>query len=47
MTKAIRCRLGWHTWVTRYSSDGTSRFLTCRRCAKETDFSPRQWWVDE
>jgi hypothetical protein len=41
MRKPLRCRLGWHTWVTRYSSDGTSRYLRCKRCPKETDFDKR------
>jgi hypothetical protein len=36
--KPLRCRLGWHKWATRYSSDGTSRYLRCRRCPKEDDF---------
>jgi hypothetical protein len=35
--RSLRCRLGWHTWVTHSSSDGTSRYLRCRRCPKETD----------
>ena len=41
MKKPLRCRLGWHHWVTRYSSDGTSRYLKCERCPKETDFEQR------
>jgi hypothetical protein len=41
MRRPIRCRLGWHKWVTRYSSDGTSRYLKCQRCPKETDFDKR------
>ena len=35
--KPIRCRLGWHSWIPRYSEDGTSRYVGCRRCSKETD----------
>lgn len=41
MKKPLRCRFGWHHWVTRYSSDGTSRYLKCERCPKETDFEQR------
>ena len=41
MRKPLRCRFGWHTWVTRYSSDGTSSYVTCRRCPKETDLDKR------
>jgi hypothetical protein len=37
----LRCRLGWHKWSTRYTSDGTSRYLRCRRCPKEEDFVQR------
>jgi len=37
----LRCRLHWHTWVTQYSSDGTSRYLKCKRCPKESDFEQR------
>ena len=33
----LRCRVGWHRWVTHSTSDGTSRYLRCRRCPKETD----------
>jgi len=35
--RPLRCRLGWHKWVRRSTSDGTSRYLGCRRCPKETD----------
>jgi hypothetical protein len=35
--KPVRCRLGWHAWVKTSTSDGTSRYLRCRRCPKETD----------
>jgi hypothetical protein len=45
MGKPIRCRIGWHKWVTTYSSDGTTRFLRCKRCPKETEFEQRQWWT--
>jgi hypothetical protein len=45
--KPLRCRLGWHRWVTRYSSDGTSRFLQCRRCPKEAELELRQWWTGD
>jgi hypothetical protein len=41
MRKPLRCRLHWHTWVTHYSSDGTTRFLRCRRCPKEADIEQR------
>jgi hypothetical protein len=39
--RPLRCRLGSHRWVTRYTSDGTSRYLTCSRCPKTTDFEQR------
>ncbi len=45
MTTPIRCRLRWHKWVTTYSSDGTSRYLKCKRCPKETDFDQRPPFV--
>ncbi|MDH2413121.1 hypothetical protein [Nocardioides sp. CER19] len=35
MRKPLRCRIGWHKWVTRYSDDGTAHYLRCRRCSKE------------
>ena len=35
--RPFRCRLGWHKWVKHSTSDGTSRYLRCRRCPKETD----------
>ena len=41
MRRSIRCGLHWLTWVTTYSTDGTSRFLKCRRCPKTTDFEQR------
>jgi hypothetical protein len=47
MRKPLRCRLGWHKWITTYASDGTTRFLKCKRCPKEDDFAPRQWWTGE
>lgn len=37
----LRCRLGSHRWVTQYTSDGTSRYLTCKRCPETTDFDSR------
>ena len=45
MSKPLRCRLGWHKWVTKYASDGTTRFLQCKRCPKEAEFELRQWWT--
>lgn len=45
--RSIRCRLGWHRWVTTYSEDGTTHFLRCARCPKEADFAPRQFWMGE
>jgi len=45
MSKPLRCRLGWHKWVTKYASDGTTRFLQCRRCPKQAEFELRQWWT--
>jgi hypothetical protein len=45
MSKPLRCRLGWHKWVTRYASDGTTRFLQCRRCPMQAEFEPCQWWT--
>ncbi len=47
MSKPLRCRLGWHRWVTTYASDGTTRYLKCQHCATEDDFSPRQFWMGE
>jgi hypothetical protein len=41
--KPFRCRLGWHKWARCSTSDGSSRYLRCRRCSKETDI-PR--WDD-
>ena len=37
--RLLRCRLGWHSWVTTSTSDGTSRYLGCRRCPKETELT--------
>src|SRR3954468_21771657 len=45
MSKPLRCRFGWHKWVTKYASDGTTRFLQCRRCPKQAEFELRQWWT--
>jgi hypothetical protein len=42
MRKPLRCRLGWHKWVTTYTSDGTNSYLRCKRCPKETDFPTKR-----
>ena len=47
MRKPVRCLLGWHKWVTTYASDGTTRFMKCKRCPKESDFYERQWWTGQ
>jgi len=47
MGKPLRCRLGWHRWVTKHSSDGTSRYQQCTRCPKERELELRQWWPSE
>jgi hypothetical protein len=43
MKKPLRCRIGWHRWNKRYSSDGTSAYLQCQRCPKISDFDFDQW----
>jgi hypothetical protein len=35
MKKPLRCRVGWHKWVSHSSEDGTTYYLLCRRCSKE------------
>jgi hypothetical protein len=37
MRRPWRCRFGWHRFETRYATDGTGRYLACRRCSKEEE----------
>ena len=34
MAKPLRCMVGWHKWVKRYTDDHV-RYLQCQRCGTE------------